>query len=653
MLTHADNLRSSIKNTLSTQSQSKLKSNHQATPLPNTNVHMCTGVAEGGKPNIREDIYYVGEFKSLKDDVTRYLSRGVSVLSPDPNLFLVFRRISLNAGIFTPNSPLQEFDTDDRTQQRIHFRFKLNPVNRRYSMINGQSGQYIYAVMDSQNAFDPAFGDYMLVTHPTEDGEFTPSVCGADGTVTLTTLSFTVNRGGRARRGGYVRENPYNWQFSANAEAQAEVFFTDCCESCPPGSVFMYERTMQCGFCDDESCKKPAAMPDYQFMPTKFTFYENIDYIAADTPSGAVQNTETDPAAKYIAIIGVVAKTGLQIMSNKISYGSWVNVAGKIVNQFGKLATVASVGLGVIGFALSFVFDSMQPTIDDKLKALEDKIMDSVKTLVSDTVVGFAVNQALNTFSTARFKLNTEVRTAKRNNFISNNLDAINDDAIKVGFIASDINEGLDTIKPSGIVEPFNGDRSSVTNSPTIPDTPVNVKLIQQGYTLYVSSLMDMIAALSEAVMLKAYANPSMTCSEIMGSFGIAEHVDRQGFFLEQMQQFLQLRRESAVKLVDIPSNNYGSGTLYSVQDLLTSEDLYLSRQSNDANLNLVMEARRAELKFDMVNYGYRLSTVKQSLHELVLTTETLCGKLRTDSTFRNEYVACAKSSAGEGGVGC
>jgi hypothetical protein len=637
-----NHLRSSIQHTLLTSSSS------QATPLPPTNIHVCTNVPAGSPPNIREDIYYVAEFRSARDGVTRYLARGMPIGTRTLRIEL-YARENLNA-MFMPNAPLQQFDTNNRATQGIHWRFKFNPSTGKYSMINGHSGQFVNVAMDEAGAFDPKKGDYMLTSHPSIDAQFSFSTCDVNGKVWLTTEAFTITVGGRPRRGGFVREHPYNWQFSANAEWRGEIFFTDCCDSCPAGTIFLYERTMQCVFCDDEACKRPVAPLQYQYVPVKFTFYELTEYYAADVPSGAVQSTTSDPATKYIAILGVVLKTGLQVISNKISYGSWVNVAGEIVNKFGKLATAASVGLGILSFAISFAIESTQPTIEDKLQALEDKIMASVKTLVADTVVGFAVNQALNTFSTARFRLNTEVKTSKRNNFISNNLDAINDDAIKVAGIAADINGGLDTIKPGGLVEPFSGDRSRVTNSPSIPNTATNLKLVQQGYILYISSLLDMISALSESVMLKAYSNPSMTCTEIMGGEGIAEHIDRQGFFLEQMQSFLEIRRKSTFTREIEKGGTYAPSDINILKDSLTGEELFLSMDPNDPYFDAVTKARQAELVFDMTRYGYRLDTVKDSLNQLLVTTQTLCEKLKTDKTFKEEYVKCAQ---GTEGVGC
>jgi hypothetical protein len=637
--TTANSLRSSITQHLTATTTSS----PTFTIDPNTTPHACQGGTYN--PIIRTDIYYVLEFKShAKNQQTRYFGRGFPLVVRSPyNGFILSIDGATNDDMFAPNIPLQSIDTTDMGNPRLHFRFELLSDGV-YRLISGHSGQYVN-IFQSTSTDD--HNDYLLSTHPSDYTKFFITFCDADGYVSL--IAATAWKS--------VREHSNNAQFAISANSWSETFDTSCCDSCPAGTTRISENTMSCVFCDTETCSRPLGPYEYQQIAVKFKMYESPAYYAPDVVSVTPQVLGANLGNQYIAIIGSIMKTGLQVASNRISYGSWVNVAGNIVNKFGKMATVASVGLGVLSFALDFAIKSQQPTIEDRLNSLEKVIMNNVKELVSDTVTKLAVTDAANFFKTARFKLHTEIKSAKRLGFIQKDMSLIEDTADNIQDIASTINDGLDLIKVEGIVEPFSGDRSSVIISPLIQDTQVNVKILQVGYTLYVSAVMDMISALSEAVMLKSYAKPELNCTDVMDFYGLTAHADRQGFFLEQMASFLYFRRANQITVKDTET------TVTTVHDALTGDNVYYPYTFGpgpNVVADSIMNLYRNEIRFDMETYSYRFNPVKEGLNNLVQTTYTLCEKLKTDEVFKQDYANCAQGigqgcdliSGGGGGSG-
>jgi hypothetical protein len=601
-----------VTTTLRTNIISNLK--EQSTPLPTNTPHICTGVANGGTAKVKTDIYYVLEYSRY--NTARYMSQG------DPNT-----ERDWTEKLFTPHLPLRELDTGDRANTAIHFRFTANG-NNKWKMINGKSGQWVWTERD------PRTSDQILVTTG-EGSDFTFSTCDANGYVTLNVVGWSFVRFHRERE-----------QFAVTAQKWRDTMTTGCCDSCPAGWTRTAEHSMACVFCDKEDCEKYSGPNDYQTVAVQFKVYESPAFYAPDVNNAASQGVATDPAVKYIATAGLLMQKGIGIASNTLSYGSWTVVAGKVVNKFGSLATAATVGLGVLGIALQIAIDLTQPSLQDQLNQLEQKIMAAVGNLITDAISANAAVQASNIFKTARYRLIIDIKKAKKSHFTSNDLGEIDDDADTVAGIAGNINTGLDLIKPQGIVEPFSGDRSDALVNSKIVDNQLNVKLIQQGYLLYVSGVIDMISALSEAVLLNAFAHPEQTCDDIIGDVGLSSAVDRQGFFLQQMASFIVNRRINQVT----NNKNPGQYTGWTAKDAFINADINYVGQDWRGNVgDLVRDMRKSELRWDMDSYSYRFTTVKAALDEIVSNTKNLCNKLRTDAAFKTEYINCAKGV----GSGC
>jgi len=587
----------------------------EAIPLPASLPGACTNRVNQA-PEIRTDVYYILEYLDPEDTQVRGLGHGtLNGRTPGWERY------------YTPGLPVQCRDISNRADPAGHWRFiPSSKYAGRWTLVNSYSGQHL------------AVGSGLVLTMTTEEPtSFDVSPCDADGKVVLTMIGL---------KDGYIRRDRSNCQFAVAASSWPITMRTACCQACPAGWRRTAEITMACLVCDQEDCASTTGPYEYQKVPIKFRLVEIPNFYAPDVPSPPSQTVCTDPAARYIAATGVLLKAGITVLSGKVSYGSWTIVAGQIVNKFGNLAKVASVGLGVLGIALSVAIDMTQPSVQSQLAELESKIMATVGNLISDTVVGMAVQQAANLFKTARFRLNTEIKSAKKTDFAANDLAEIDDDADMVKNIAASINQGLDLIKPAGTMEPSGGNRADALTNPTIADTPTNVKLIQQGYLLYVSGVLDMMAALSEAVMLDAYAHPETLCADIMADVGLSAHVDRQGFFLEQMLAFLVVRR---TKLLANHKNS-GKYTGWTAVDAFYNIQMYYTGSDDNAHTgNAVVSMRRNEIQWDMDAYAYRFSAVRDALSATVWNTQNMCEALRTDASTKQQYAQCAQGV----GVGC
>jgi hypothetical protein len=490
--------------------------------------------------------------------------------------------------LFDTGIPFKELDTSDYANLDIHFRFE--PVIGGYGgyrIINGKSGQYITYAKASPTSNTLILVSTIFNNDPNVITDFSISNCDANGYVQIN-LNILYN--------GYIRFHTSGWQFTVSGTS----------------------------------------------TPVQFRIYEIPSFYPPDVTNPISQPLIANEASKYIAAAAIIMKSGLNTLKTKISYQSWTIVAGQIVNKFGKVASVASVGLGILSAALQIALDFTQESIDDKLVKFESRIMEKVVNVVNDAIVKNNMRVAANFFDTARSDLNQQAMNRKKmhlTNFDPNELD---DDADYIIGVTNTINQGLDTIKPEGLSKFTYDDTARQNILNTYFDnwgTDKNVVLIQQAYLLYVSGVMDLISAMAEAVILKSFAQTSVSCNDLIWIVvGLGPEVQKQGFYLQQMASFLYNRRVKGFQVVKNPGQ-YTGWNGYDTFGGTRTLIYYTGLDYKQDDVNNAINKRKNEILFDMNTYSYRYTTVKSSIDAYIAQTWQLCTDLRTTPDFRASYI--------------